>query len=223
MAKTIALFQLFCHYLLLKVILVERARGFAKGITRKPAKYENMVRVVCSTAQCMILSLRAGPMRDRFFSRSRFMKPEDFRQIISQAIDGEIEAYSFYCTVADKVADSALKNTFAELAGEELNHQDFLQHIMFKGSRALRVEESHDYQAANSPELPTLSAHIKPVDGILLAIRKKLDAMQMFTQLSEAASDPEDRHALLELAKMERGQKDRLEDIYARMAFPEAW
>jgi rubrerythrin len=151
------------------------------------------------------------------------MKSEDFRQIISQAIDGEIEAYTFYCAVADRVADAALKNIFAELAADELNHQDFLQQVMLKGSRALYVEESHEFKPANNPELPPLSVSFKPIDGILLAIRKKLDAMQMYTQLSQAARDPEDKHAFLELAKMEQNQKASIEDIYAKMTFPEAW
>jgi rubrerythrin len=151
------------------------------------------------------------------------MKPEDFKQMISQAMDGEIEVYTFYCAVADKVADATLKNIFAELAADELTHQDFLQQVMLKGSRALYVEESHDCKVADNLELPPLSVDFKPIDGILLAIRKKLDAMQMYTQLSQAARDPEDKHAFFELAKMEKNQKARIEDIYAKMAFPEAW
>jgi rubrerythrin len=151
------------------------------------------------------------------------MKPEEFRQIISQAIDGGMEAYSFYCAVADKVADAALRNTLAELADEELNHQEFLRQIMFKASRALHMEESYKYRTADTAELPELSANIKPADGLLLAIRKKLDSMRMYTQLSQAAIDPEDKHAFLELARMRKNHKARLEDIYAKMALPEVW
>jgi rubrerythrin len=151
------------------------------------------------------------------------MKPEDFRQMISQAMDGEMEVYTFCCAVADKVADAALKNLFSELADDEWDHQKFLQAVMLKGSRALQVEESHDYKAADTLELPPLSVDFKPIDGILLAIRKKLDAMQLYTQLSQVASDPEEKSAFLKLANMEKNQKARLEDIYANMTFPEIW
>jgi rubrerythrin len=151
------------------------------------------------------------------------MTPEDFRQIISQAMNGEMEAYTFYCMVADKVADATLKNIFSELADNEWDHQKFLQAVMLKGSRALQVEESHDYKSADTPELPPLSVDSKPVDGILLAIRKKLDAMQLYTQLSQIARDPEEKVAFLKLANMEKNQKSRLEEIYANMAFPEVW
>jgi rubrerythrin len=151
------------------------------------------------------------------------MKPEDFRQIISQAIEGEKEAYAYYRTVSEKVMDPALKNVFAELAGDELNHRDFLERIAAKGPASLHVEESHDYKIADTLESPALSANLKPIDGITLAIRKELDAMQMYTRLAQAAGDSEEKKMFLELAKMEKGHKARLEDIYTNMAFPEVW
>jgi rubrerythrin len=151
------------------------------------------------------------------------MKPEDFRQIISHAIEGEIEAYTYYRTVSEKVEDAALKNIFAELAGDEFRHREFLQGTVLKGPGSLRVEESHDYKIADTLASPPLSANLKPVDGIALAIRKELDAMQMYTQLAQVVGDPEEKNIFLELAKMEKGHKARLEDIYTNMAFPEVW
>jgi rubrerythrin len=151
------------------------------------------------------------------------MKPEDFRQMLSRAIDAAIEAHTFYCMIADKAADTALKNIFGELAGDELNHRDFLQEIMLKGSRALHLEESYDYKTAVTPELLPLSEDIAPIEGILFAIRKELDAMQLFTQLSKIVRDPGDKSAFLELAKREKDHKARLEDIYTNMALPKAW
>jgi rubrerythrin len=151
------------------------------------------------------------------------MKPENFMQIISQAIDGEIEAYTYYQTVSEKVEDRALKNIFAELAGDELKHREFLQGIIVKGPGSLHVEESHDYKIADTLASPPLSVSLKPIDGITLAIRKELDAMQMYTQLAQVAGDSEEKRMFLELAKMEKGHKARLEDIYTNMAFPEVW
>jgi len=151
------------------------------------------------------------------------MKPEDFRRIISQAIEGEIEAHTYYGSVSEKVTDAALKNIFAELARDELNHREFLQGIMARGSGALHVEEAQDYKIADTLESPPLSVSLKPIDGITLAIRKELDAMQMYTQLSQVAGDSEEKKTFLELAKMEKGHKARLEDIYTNMAFPEVW
>ena len=151
------------------------------------------------------------------------MKAEDFRRIISQAIDGEIEAYAYYRTVSEKVQDAALKRIFAELAGDEAGHREFLQGILVKGPGSLHVQESRDYKVADTVQTPPLTIDLKPIDGITLAIRKELDAMQMYTQLSTVAGDPEEKKTFLELAMMERGHKARLEDIYTTMAFPEVW
>ncbi len=104
------------------------------------------------------------------------MKAEDFRRIISQAIDGEIEAYAYYRTVSEKVQDAALKRIFAELAGDEAGHREFLQGILVKGPGSLHVQESRDYKVADTVQTPPLTIDLKPIDGITLAIRKELDA-----------------------------------------------
>jgi rubrerythrin len=151
------------------------------------------------------------------------MKAEDFTQIISQAIEGEIEAYTYYRTVSEKIENAALKDIFIELAGDEKQHRAFLEGIIAKGPSSLHVVESHDYKVADTLASPPLSIDLKPIDGIILAIRKELDAMQMYTQLAHVAGDPDEKKTFLELAKMERGHKARLEDIYTTMAFPEVW
>ena len=151
------------------------------------------------------------------------MKPEDFKTVISRAIDGEIEAYNFYSDISKKVTDPALKRTFSELAGDESGHREFLQALMTQGSKELKVNETQDYKIADTLEIPALTLDMKPTDGIVLAIRKELDAMQMYTQLAMVAIDSEEKQTFLELAKMEKSHKTRLEDIYTNMAFPETW
>ena len=41
------------------------------------------------------------------------MKADDAKKIITTAIDKEVEAYTFYRGVADKVKDPALKSLFS--------------------------------------------------------------------------------------------------------------
>ena len=151
------------------------------------------------------------------------MRPEDFKAIISNAIDGEIEAYTFYSEISKKVQDPALKGIFSELAQEEKGHRAFLQGIINRGPQALNVQENQDYKIADTLESPPLTMDLKPTEGIVLAIRKELDAMQMYTQLARVSSDSGEQQTFLELAKMERNHKTRLEDIYTNMAFPEVW
>jgi rubrerythrin len=151
------------------------------------------------------------------------MTPEEYRSILSKAIDREVESYTFYRTVSDKVKDANLKKLFAELAGDETKHREFLQGLLTKDSKTIKITATKDYHVAEKVGAPKLSPDLKPLDGLALAINKELEAMQMYTQLAKVNADPEQQKLFMELASMERGHKARLEDIYTNMAFPEVW
>ncbi|AGB01712.1 ferritin-like domain-containing protein [Methanoregula formicica] len=151
------------------------------------------------------------------------MKPEDAKKILSLAIDREVEAYTFYRNVADKVKDKALKSLFDELAGEEKKHREFLQGFLAKDVSKMKFAAGHDYKVGDTLPSPKLTMDLKPLDGLVLAIKKELEAMQMYTQFAKAAADVETQLLFTQLANMERGHKARLEDIYTNMAFPETW
>lgn len=151
------------------------------------------------------------------------MKPEDFRKIISTATDREVESYSFYKGISEKVKDSALKSIFKELADEETKHRNLLQGYLNKDFKSLHFDAKKDYNLAKSLESPKLTSDLKPLEGIVIAIRKELEAMQMYTPLASLSTDEEQKMVFNQLANMERNHKARLEDIYTNMAFPEAW
>ena len=87
----------------------------------------------------------------------------------------------------------------------------------------MKFDPSHDYKVGDTLPSPPLTADLKPLDGLVLAIKKELEAMQMYTQLANLAKDTETQLLFSQLANMERGHKARLEDLYTEMAFPEAW
>jgi rubrerythrin len=151
------------------------------------------------------------------------MKPEDAKNIISTAIDREVEAYTFYRTISDKVKDSVLKNLFDELAGEEKQHREFLQGMLSKDVTKMHFDPKKDYKVVNAMPSPPLSVDMKPLDGLVIAIKKELEAMQMYTQLANLSAETEQKLLFSQLANMESGHKARLEDIYTNMAFPEVW
>lgn len=151
------------------------------------------------------------------------MKSEDAKKIISTAIDREVEAYTFYRTISEKVKDLALKKLFTELAGEEKQHREFLQGMLSKDISKMHFDAKHDYKVANALPSPPLSADMKPLDGIVVSIKKELEAMQMYTQLANLSTDTEQKLLFSQLANMESGHKARLEDLYTNMAFPEVW
>ena len=151
------------------------------------------------------------------------MTPEEYRNIISEAINNEVEAYTFYQTVSEKVTDANLKTLFGELAGEEKGHREYLQKLLSRDITSLGFSSTKDYKVGDSLPTPPLTPDLKPVDGLVVAIKKELAAMQMYTQLANASDDAEIKQLFTELATMERGHKTRLEDIYVNTAFAEAW
>jgi rubrerythrin len=151
------------------------------------------------------------------------MNQHEFNKIISLAIDREIESFTFYRAVADKTKDNNLKYLFGELAEDEKGHQRTLEGFVAEAPGKLRFSESKDYKITDALPTPPLSTDLKPLDGLVIAIKKELEAMQMYTQLSNASAEAAQKSTFLELASMERGHKSRLEDIYTNMAFPESW
>ena len=151
------------------------------------------------------------------------MKAEDAKKIIETAINKEIEAYTFYHGIAGKAKNPMLKDLFTELAGEEKKHREFLQGMLTKDIAKMKFDASHDYKVGDNLPTPELKVGMKPLEGLVVAIKKELQAMQMYTQLAKLAKDTETQFLFSQLANMERGHKARLEDIYTNMAFPEVW
>ncbi|PKL59796.1 MAG: ferritin [Methanomicrobiales archaeon HGW-Methanomicrobiales-4] len=151
------------------------------------------------------------------------MKNEEFKKILLMAIDREVDSYALYTALADKVKDVALKTTFRELAKEETMHRKTLQEYLTGSRKELKFDEVKDYKLSNILDSPSPSSDMKPLDGLKLAIKKEEEAMEMYEKLADASADPEQKKIFTELAKMERGHKGRLEDLYTNSAFVEAW
>lgn len=151
------------------------------------------------------------------------MNQDEFRKIISLAIDREIESFTFYRAVADKAIDKNLRYLFNELAEDEMKHRRTLEGFAERTPDKLHFSETKDYKITDTLPTPPLSVDLKPVDGLLIAIKKELEAIQMYAQLANASKDQGQKAVFIELASMERGHKSRLEDIYTNMAFPEVW
>lgn len=151
------------------------------------------------------------------------MNQDDYKKIISKAISEEIAAFEYYSAVSEKAKDAGLKKLFGDLAAEEDRHKLALEGYLKRAPEKMHFSETQDYKIADALPTPPLTMDLKPVDGIVIAIKKELEAMQMYTQLAKASADEEQKKVFLELASMERGHKSKLEDVYTNMAFPEVW
>lgn len=151
------------------------------------------------------------------------MNQEQFKTIVANAIEKEIEAFNFYTAWSEKAKDSNLKSIFKDLAADEQKHRLTLEGFMKMAPEKLHFSAAKDYKLVDALPTPPLTPDLKPVDGLVIAIKNELEAMQMYSQLANTAADEGLKKIFLELVAMERSHKSRLEDIYTNMAFPEVW
>ena len=62
-------------------------------------------------------------------------------------------------------------------------------------------------KVVNAMPSPPLSADMKPLDGLVVAIKKELEAMQMYSQLAGLSTETEQKFLFTQLANMESGHK----------------
>jgi len=150
------------------------------------------------------------------------MKAEDYKKVITMAVENEIEAYDFYKAAGEKVKDANLKTIFNDLAEEEKKHRDFLQGLLTQ-AKPMKFDEGKDYKISESVDKPKLSISMSPADAIGLAMKNEEEAMQMYSELAKASADKEQKEMFDSLARMEQGHKVKLEGLYSDMAYPEVW
>jgi rubrerythrin len=147
---------------------------------------------------------------------------EEYKKVISMAVENEIEAYDFYAAAGEKVKDTNLKSIFKDLADEEKKHRDFLQGLLTQ-AKPMKFDEGKDYKISETVDKPKLCVSMSPADAIGLAMKNEEEAMQMYSELAKVSADKEQREMFEALSRMEQGHKVRLEAIYTDMAYTEVW
>lgn len=151
------------------------------------------------------------------------MTGEEYKAILTLAIDNEVESYEFYKGVSAKVVDPQIKKMFYEFAIEELGHQKLLQGFLARDIRDMHFDESADYKVSETVDKPTLSLDMRPADALALAMKNEEDAMNMYAAFATASSDQSQKKMFHDLSIMEKGHKTKIEEYYVNVAFPEVW
>ena len=152
------------------------------------------------------------------------MDLDDYREVISGAIQAEIDARIFYESVGGRIRDSYLKELFEHLAAEEANHERILSDILNKG----QVDKTYfdfekDFQVAETIEMPEVTDDLNLKDAIGIAMKNEEVAMKNYTALAENCEDEQLKSVFLDLAAMERSHKFKMEKSFLDVAYPEAW
>lgn len=151
------------------------------------------------------------------------MTNEDMKKIIEFAVENEVDAYEFYRDAAERIKDETLKETFKDLAQEELEHKKFLRDFLESGTSEINIDLEADYKVSEEVNKPQLSMDMSFTDAIALAMKNEEEAMDMYQQLADACVDQKEKDIFLGLRDMEKMHKSRLEDIFVNAAFVEVW
>ena len=151
------------------------------------------------------------------------MDLNEYRKIIDDAIDNEIEAQKFYESAARMITDPYLRAMFEKFAAEEKKHREILKKISASAHIDRYFNEARDYRIAETVDAPALSTRMKPSDAIALAMQKEAAAMRQYTEMAEACLDPEIKAVFLDLAAMERAHKLKMETAFVDIGYPEVW
>lgn len=151
------------------------------------------------------------------------MAANEMEQVFTEAIEREMEAYEFYKKVAERVSDSNVKEIFMDLAKEEKGHEELLFKLKADPSMTFTVDDTEDFKIAESVETAALTVDMKPADAIAVAMKKEQHAAEFYKRLAEASKDERFKEIYMNLSKMELQHKNRLENLYIDVGYPEAW
>lgn len=147
-----------------------------------------------------------------------------YKDVISGAIDAEIEARKFYEGVAARIKDDYLKDVFSGFAKEEAKHERILTEILEKG----KTDTSYfsfekDFHVAETIEMPSVDQNMNLKEAIGIAMKNEEIAMKNYQALADSCDDAGLKTVFQDLASMERQHKFKMEKDFVDVAYPEVW
>ncbi len=142
------------------------------------------------------------------------MDESKYQKMLSLAIFREVEAYTFYREIAEKVHNPEVKSLFDWLADQEEEHEKQLDKIRSQPILARSMAVTLDGNLLEEPEpLPKLTVDMTPDEALALAITKERQAAEFYDSLASSAEDDSIRRLCLELSKMELGHEQALKRL----------
>jgi rubrerythrin len=152
------------------------------------------------------------------------MDLEQYRQVIQDAIQSEIDAKTFYEDVSKGIKDNSLKDLFLNFSKEEAKHEQILTRVLNQE----KITTAHfncdkDFKVAETVDMPDVTPDMDLKSAIALAMKNEEVAMKKYTALAGNCKDPELKQVFLDLAAMERDHKFKMEENFVDVAYPEVW
>ena len=152
------------------------------------------------------------------------MDLEKYKQVLSEAIQGEIDAKQFYEKVAARIKDAKLSELFEKMAKEEDKHEKILTSILNQEKLGKTFFDfKKDYKVAETIEMPEVNDDMDLKGAIGIAMKNEELAMKKYETLAGNCDDKELKEVFMDLAAMERSHKFKMEKTFVDVAYPEVW
>jgi rubrerythrin len=146
----------------------------------------------------------------------------EIKALLQEAISHAELSQQFYLDMATLVSQPETKDIFQYLAKNELQHKTFLEKWSAQEICPL-IPQVSDFHLADLLELPPLTKELSPKDALALAVKRKEASYKFYQNLASLQPAGEMREFLDKMAVMKLEDKDRLEDLFDNIAFPEVW
>lgn len=142
--------------------------------------------------------------------------------LIHEAMEQHELARDFYHRMAHRVAHADTREMF-EYLGKEAEENKARLHQCLTPEGCPVVPPVHELHLAEHLKVPEVTEGLSPKEALAVAIKRSEGLVRFYQSLLELQPEGEIRRRLEYLARAESGHKDKLEDIYDTVAFPEVW
>jgi len=148
------------------------------------------------------------------------------KEILREAIQGEIESYELYTRAVEMVRAQHIKELLGELAQEELGHKAALERLLANPDQisgqveALQKANVVDYQIADHLIVQPLGPDSTFQDVCIFAAKKEQESYELYQGLASQNSG-ETRDLLEAMAKDELRHKNLVEGWYEEVVYQE--
>lgn len=145
-------------------------------------------------------------------------------EILTEAIQGEVESYELYTNAVNMVKAPHIKDTLLELAQEELGHKAMLENMLAhpaslrRGVKRLRSEPIQDYKVGDHLVVKPLTPDSTFQDVLIFASRKEQQSHELYRDLAEE-NEGEIRDLFEAMARDELRHKDLVERWYEEVVY----
>lgn len=146
----------------------------------------------------------------------------ELKALIEQAIRQEELSHEFYSRLARLVTHQDTKDTLAWLAKDELEHKAFLESCLTPTGCTL-TGQAQDTHLAEIMKTPAITPDLTPKEALMVAMKREEGSYHFYQRLASLQPPGEAKAFLEKMAKMELGHKEKVEYLYANVAFPEVW